>query len=333
MSKIWISLLLLPAAMQAATHQIVAKTYYRTFNRAYPVLARIQPGDTVVTKTLDSGGQDDKGAHLSDPGNPLTGPFYIEGAEPGDAIAVRLNKVRLNRNWGYTGHRLGLVSLTPNYIEGIYSNNYKPDLVRKGSSSLVPWDIDVARNTVRLREPTSARMKFEFPARPMLGCIGVAPAGDFAPTSGPAGSYGGNIDYNEIVEGATVYLPVYHPGALLYIGDGHALQGDGEPIGNGVETSLDVEFQVELRKRARLTGPRVENADYIISVGAQAEFQSALDRGLQLATVDMVHWLTDEYKLEPWAAHVLIGYQGRYDVVTVAGSMALKISKRLLPPR
>ena len=333
MSKSWISLLLLPAALQAATHQIVAKTYYRTFNRAYPVLARIQPGDTVVTKTLDSGGQDDKGAHLSEPGNPLTGPFYIEGAEPGDAIAIRLNKVRLNRNWGYTGFRLGLVSLTPNYIEGLYSNTYKPDLVRKGSSSLVPWDLDIARNTVRLREPTSARMKFEFPARPMLGCIGVAPAGDFAPTSGPAGSYGGNIDYNEIVEGATVHLPVYHPGALLYIGDGHALQGDGEPIGNGIETSLDVEFQVELRKRARLSGPRVENADYIISVGAQAEFQSALDRGLQLATVDMVRWLTDEYKLEPWAAHVLIGYQGRYDVVTVAGSMALKISKRLLPPR
>jgi acetamidase/formamidase len=176
-------------------------------------------------------------------------------------------------------------------------------------------------------------LKLEFPARPMLGCIGVAPAGDFAPTSGPAGSYGGNIDYNEIVEGATVYLPVYHPGALLYLGDGHALQGDGEPIGNGVETSMDVEFQVDLKKRARLSGPRVENADYIISVGAQAEFQSALDRGLQMATVDMVRWLTEEYKIEPWAAHLLIGYQGRYDVVTVAGSVALRISKRLLPAR
>jgi acetamidase/formamidase len=326
-------LLLTVTTIHGATHQVVAKTYYRTFNRAYPVLARIQPGDTVVTKTLDSGGQDLTGAHLSEAGNPLTGPFYIEGAEPGDAIAVKLNRVRLNRNWGYTGYRLGLVSLTPGHVENLYPNAYKQDLVRKGSSSLVPWDIDIERGTVKLREPSSSRLKLEFPARPMLGCIGVAPAGDFAPTSGPAGSYGGNIDYNEIVEGATVHLPVYHPGALLYIGDGHALQGDGEPIGNGVETSLDVEFQVELRKRARLGGPRVENADYIISVGAQAEFQSSLDRGLQMATSDMVRWLTDEYKIEPWAAHLLIGYQGRYDVVTVAGSMALKISKRLLPPR
>jgi len=319
--------------VEAATIEVVAKTYYRTFNRAYPVLARIQPGDVVITKTLDSGGQDLNGAHLAETGNPLTGPFYIEGAEPGDGIAVKLNKVRMNRNWGYTGYRLGLVSLTPTYVENAYKNEYKMDLVRKGSASLIPWDIDLARGTVKLREPSSARLKLEFPARPMLGCIGVAPAGDFAPTSGPAGSYGGNIDYNEIVEGATVYLPVYHPGALLYLGDGHALQGDGEPIGNGVETSMDVEFQVDLKKRARLSGPRVENADYIISVGAQAEFQSALDRGLQMATVDMVRWLTEEYKIEPWAAHLLIGYQGRYDVVTVAGSVALRISKRLLPAR
>ena len=94
-----------------------------------------------------------------------------------------------------------------------------------------------------------------------------------------------------------------------------------------------VEFTVELRKGVRLSGPRVETADYLISVGAQAEFQSSLDRALQLATVDMIQWLTRDYKLEPWAAHILIGYQGRYDVVTVAGSMALRIPKRLLPPR
>ena len=333
MTKIWLGLLLLATVLQAATHEVVAKTYYRTFNRAYPVLARIKPGDTVVTKTLDSGGQDYKNEHLSEPGNPLTGPFFIEGAEVGDALVVRLNKVRLNRNWGYSAYRLGLVSLTPNYVEGVYSGNYKADLVRKGSSSLVPWDIDIARGIVRLREPSSKRIKLEFPARPMIGCIGVAPAGDFAPTSGPAGTYGGNLDYNEIVEGSTVMLPVYHAGALLYIGDGHALQGDGEPTGNGIETSLDVEFTVELRKGVRLSGPRVETAEHIISVGAQPEFQSALDRGLQLATVDMIHWLTRDFKLEPWEAHLLIGYQGRYDVVTVAGSMALRIPKRLLPPR
>ena len=76
-----------------------------------------------------------------------------------------------------------------------------------------------------------------FPAVPMLGCIGTAAPGDFSPTSGPAGAYGGNLDYNEVREGATVILPVYHPGALLYLGDGHAASGDGEATGNGIETS------------------------------------------------------------------------------------------------
>src|SRR5260370_12485320 len=165
----------------------------------------------------------------------------------------------------------------------------------------------------------------------MLGRVAVAAPGDFAPTSGPAGNWGGNLDYNAIGEGATVILPVYHPGALLYIGDGHALQGDGEAPGKGIETSLDVECSVEVRKHAKLTGPRVETADYLISLGAQPEFVSSLDRALQLATTDMAHWLIDDYKLEPCAAHVLIAFQRQYEVVTLAGSMALAIPNTSLP--
>ena len=324
--------LLLPAAMTAETHTIVATRYYRTFAHPHPVLKRIRPGDVVVTKTIDSSGRDFKSdVRHPDPGNPLTGPFYIEGAERGDSIAVQLRKVRLNRNWGYSGYRLGLFSLEPGAIEGLYANKYKADLAIPGRSDLVRWDLDLQRNMVALRDPTSSRIKLEFPASPMLGCIGVAAPGDFAPTSGPAGSYGGNLDYNQVREGATVILPVYHPGALLFVGDGHALQGDGEPTGNGIETSLDVEFSVALRKKLDVNGPRVENAEYIISVGAQPEFSSDLNRALQMATTDMVRWLTREYKIEPWAAHLLIAFQGKYDVITVAGCMGLRIPKKALP--
>ena len=326
--------LLAAAAAGAETHQVVATAYYRTFSRAHPVLKKVRPGDTVITKTLDAGGLDEKDVRRHPEfGNPLTGPFYVEGAEPGDALIVHFRRVRLNRNWGWSGYRIGLFALSPEYIEGIYPSRYKPDLVFPGRDNLVPWDIDLARGVVRLREPVSKRIKFEFPARPMLGCVGVAPAGDFAPTSAPSGSYGGNLDYNEIGEGATVILPVSHPGALLFIGDGHALQADAEPTGTGVETSMDVEFTVEVRKKARLSGPRVETAEYLISIGSQPEFASALDRALQMATTDMVRWLVNEYGLEPWAAHLLVGYQGRYDVVTAAGSMALKIPKRVLPAK
>jgi len=308
-------------------HEIVAETYYRTFSKSYPVLARIGPGDTVITKTLDSGGQDLHGEHLHESGNPLTGPFYIEGAEPGDSISVSLDKVRLNRDWGYTSYRLGLVSLSPDHIEKTYSDQYNMNLVRDGRANMLPWDIDIEKKTVRARKPESDTSGLEFAADPMLGCIGVAPEGDFTPTSGPSGPYGGNIDYNHIREGATVHLPVYQPGALLYVGDGHALQADGEPLGTGIETSMDVEFSVTLHKGRALTGPRVESADYIISVGSQPEFSSALNRGLQMATSDMVRWLVADYNMEEWAAHMLIGMVGIYDVVTVAGSMALRVPK------
>lgn len=232
-----------PALAADGPRQIFAREYYRTFSHTNPVLDHIQPGETVFTRTLDSGGQDDKSEQLSQPSNPLTGPFYVEGAEPGDQLIVHFRKVRLNRNWGYSAWRLALISLTPEYVEKIYSSKYKADLVRKGRDNIVPWDIDLARAMVHLREPASKRVPLEFPARPMLGCVGVAAPGDFSPTSAPAGSYGGNLDYNEIGEGATVILPVYHRGGLLFMGDGHALMPDGEPTGTGIETSMDVSFQ------------------------------------------------------------------------------------------
>ena len=333
MCTFYSAMLLWPLLLAAETHRLVPTAFYHTFSRAHPPLAHVRPGDTVITKTIDAGGQDEQGARVAEPSNPLTGPFYIEGAEPGDALVVRFDRLRMNRNWGWTSYRLLLTALTPESVEGIYSGQYKPDLIRKGRANLVPWDIDLERNRVRLREPSSSRLKLEFAARPMLGCVGVAAPGEFAPTSGPSGAYGGNLDYNEIGEGVTVILPVYHPGALLFIGDGHALQADGEPAGTGVETSMEVTFTVDVRKKAAPPGPRVENAEYLISVGSQPEFASSLDRGLQMATTDMVRWLIRDYQLEPWAAHLLVGLEGRYQVVTVAGSMALKLPKRALGAR
>ncbi|MBM3804147.1 MAG: hypothetical protein FJW26_17755 [Acidimicrobiia bacterium] len=212
-----LSLFALPASeafgqqtpVKPEVHRVTASAYYGTFSRAHPVLKRVRSGDTVVTKTLDASGMDETGVRKSQYGNPLTGAFYVEEAEPGDTLVVHFLKVRISRNWGWSTYRLGLFSLSPESVEGIYPSRYKDNLIRPGSSNLVPWDIDLARQMVRLREPVSGAVKLEFPAKPMLGCVGVAPAGDFAPTSGPSGSYGGNLDYNEIGEGAVVLLPVY----------------------------------------------------------------------------------------------------------------------------
>lgn len=323
--------LLVPASFAAQDHQVVAKQYYGEFSATHPVLLRIKPGDVVATKTLDSSGHDFQGEARATRGNPLTGPFYVEGAEKGDALLVHLRKLELNRNWGYSCYRLGLFAVTPEFIQTMAPDNLYPDRVLKGYANVVRWDIDLARKRVRLRDPKNGEQELDFAARPMLGCIGVPPEGEFTPTSGPAGSYGGNMDYNEVREGATVLLPVYHPGALLYLGDGHALQGDGEPTGNGIETSLDVEFSVELAKSAHLTCPRLATPDYLISVGAQPEFGSDMNHALQIATTDMVNWLVKEYKMQSWVAQVLVAFQCQYDVVTVAGSVALKIPKSCLP--
>ena len=317
----------------AETHRVEATKFYNSFYHGHAVLQRIKPGDTVVTRTLDASGRNQQGKLVAEPSNPLTGPFYIEGAAAGDAIAVTLRRVRMNRNWGFANYRLGLFSLTPGSIETLYPNKYKEGVVIEGRSNAVPWDLDIQAGTVRLREPASKAHKMEFPARPMLGCIGVAAPGDFGASSGISGPYGGNMDYNEVGEGATVILPVYHEGALLFLGDGHALQGDGEPTGTGIETSMDVEFTVELRKRAGLANPRLENADSIISIGSQPEFASPLDRALQIAISDMADWLAKEYGMEPWAAHLLIGVQAKYDVITVAGSVGLRMPRKVLPQR
>ena len=324
-------LLSLPLLAAAETRTIVATRFFNSYDHRHEALARIRPGDTVVTKTLDAGGYDEHTEKLGERPNPLTGPFLIEGAEPGDAIAVTFTRMRLNRNFGFSAYRLGLYAINPEQVEGLYPNNRPHGAVLPDRENILRWDLDPARNTVKLRDPVSKVHQMQFAAKPMLGCVGVAGPGVFAPTSAISGNYGGNMDYNRVNEGATVVLPVFHPGALLFIGDGHALQADGEPTGTGIETSLDVSFTVELRKRANVGNPRVETADYIIAVGSQPEFVSSLDRSLRVATSEMVDWLVHDYKMEPWAAHMLIGYQGQYDVVTVAGSMALRLPRSALP--
>jgi amidase len=326
-------LLLLAFASPAYAQVITIKpdTFFNTLWRGHPVVARIKPGDIAATRLLDAGARDHMNVQRAQPSNPMVGPIYIEGAEAGDAIGVTFRKVRPSRGTAWSFYRLGYFSLTGSAIENNYPNSYKPDLVRPGRSDLLLWDVDTIKGTVKLREPVSARHRLEFPMEPMLGVVGVAPAGDFAPTSGPSREYGGNMDFNEVREGSTVWLPVYHPGALLFLADGHALMADGEPTGAGIETSMDVEFTVAVRKAARFTGPRVVTSDYIISVGSQAEFISTLDRAVQIATSDMVRWLVDDYKLESWAAHMLISAKAEYEVVTVMGSAAIKIAKRWLP--
>ena len=141
------------------------EVYYRTFFHKHPVKQRIRVGEVVTTRTLDSSGKDYQSKEVTAGPNPLTGPFYVEGAEPGDALIIHFRKVRLNRDWGYSGYRLGLFAMTPEYIEKTYPPVYKMDVVRKGFAHYVPWDLDREKGLVRLREPGSKAISMEFPAK------------------------------------------------------------------------------------------------------------------------------------------------------------------------
>jgi acetamidase/formamidase len=171
---------------------------------------------------------------------------------------------------------------------------------------------------------------YSVPVRPMLGCVATAlPPVAAPPGTGDSGRFGGNMDFNEVVEGSTVYLPVSVPGALLYFGDGHALQGDGELNGNALETSMDVEVTVDLISSKRIPGPRVESATHVMAMG----LDGSLDGAFRNATENMADWLMESYKLTPSEVALVIGTASEYTVSEVAdrnAGIVLKIKKERL---
>jgi acetamidase/formamidase len=191
------------------------------------------------------------------------------------------------------------------------------------------WKLDPARNVAFLEKPTDTLQNLMVPLQPMLGCVAVAPPGDSSVRTTDSGRFGGNMDYNQIREGTTIYLPIYHPGALLFLGDGHAAQGDGELTGDALETSMDFEFTVDLIREPSLGHPLAENAESLISIG----IGGSLDQAIQQATTGMVRWLDRDYKLTPNEAAMLLGFAVKYDVVDLVGtqvSIAAKMPKFIL---
>ena len=196
-------------------------------------------------------------------------------------------------------------------------------------TSTAAGQIDAEAGLARLEQPPDTLKDFVVPLKPMLGCVAVAPQQDWAVRTTDSGRFGGNMDYNQIVEGTTVYLPVYHPGALLFVGDGHAAQGDGELTGDALETSMDIEFTVDVIEGRSVGHPLAENAEYLISVG----IGGTLDQAMQMATSGMMRWLDRDYKLAASEAAVVVGFAMKYDVVDLVGtqvSIAAKLPKSAL---
>ncbi|HLJ87380.1 MAG TPA: acetamidase/formamidase family protein [Candidatus Angelobacter sp.] len=303
----------------AKRHEFIPTVFYRQFSPWNKPVLKVSPGDTIHTTTVDAGGRDEKGVRRVAGGNPETGLFYIEGAMPGDTLVVHLTRLRLNRD--FAGSDDGIVE------SGLNSNLA---VMMKDNGKSIRWKLDRTHGVASPANPGKHLANFTVPLRPMLGCVAVAPGPAGAPPpTGDSGFWGGNMDFNEITEGATLYLPVLNPGALLYLGDGHALQGDGEINGNALETSMDVEFTVDLIQEKRTPSVRVETANAIIAMG----LQGSLDDAFREATSNMSQWLAEDYKLTPSEIAQVIGTTAEYKISEVAdrnSGIVLKISKERL---
>jgi amidase len=297
-------------------HEFAPTTFYRRFSaETRPVLA-IRPGDTVHTTTVDAGGTDEHGVTRVLGGNPETGPFYVETAIPGDVLAVHIVRLGLNRDWAVSD-------------DGVVSRAVDGDMAvkLKDTGKAIRWRLDRDKGIATPDKPTEHLKEYSVLLRPMLGCVGVAPGfASAGPGTGDSGRFGGNMDFNGIVEGTTVYLQVRQPGALLYVGDGHAAQGDGELNGNALETSMDVEFQVDLIPEKQIATPRVESPTHIMAVGLDGSLEGALKD----ATSGMAQWLEQDYSLTPSEVAQVLGTASEIVINEVAdrnAGVVLRLSK------
>lgn len=287
------------------THAFTPTAFHREISPTAPPVLRVWPGDIIKTTSVDAGGVDAAATVRVYRGNPLTGPFYVETAMPGDVLAVKIRKLALNRDTAFSGRRIVDRALTRSQAEK------QKDV----ASAPLRWALDRARGIARLVDPPPALAGYTVPVRPMLGCVGVAPRFDAPPISTRDEDYfGGNLDYADVTDGATVLLPVSVPGALLYLGDAHAVQGDGEVTGAALETSLDIEVSVEVLRGKRWEGPRVETDQYIMSLG----LEGSLDAALASATSDLADWLEREYHLRPEEVPPILGTALEYRIAEIA---------------
>lgn len=318
--RIFVSILLLVFAAGAAmaeVHRFRPSSGHQTYSVREPVL-RINPGDIVETNTLYS----DFFAGKDSPWPGEVGPIYVQGATPDDTLVIKILKIRPNAPVGRSGTSptygsLTATALTPMLHEPV------PDKVHV-------WKIDTRRMTAALDLPGSRMKSIRVRLKPMLGRLATAPPGDQAIQGGVPSNFGGNMDTPDACEGATLYLPIFHEGAYFYYGDVHALQGDGEITGMGIETSADVSFEINIIKGRKIAWPRLENKEFLMVAGSVRPLLDAF----RIAHVEMVKWLESDYGFDRWEALEVLSQVGSARVANVVDpnfTVVAKFPKKYLP--
>jgi acetamidase/formamidase len=314
--------LLMATDAAAETHRFTPTHGVPTFAVRDPVL-RIRPGDIVESQTFSKA--DDYYARAGGAWPGEVGPFFIEGLTPQDTLVVKILKVRPNRDTAVS-------AVVPNGISAVAGDNRTRILNDPLPARRFVWQLDRARNVGILDLPNSASKRIELPLRPMLGRVAVAPAGQEAWGGLWPGNFGGNMDTSDIREGATVYLPVFHEGGYFYFGDGHALQGDGEIVGSGLETTMDVTLQFEVIKGQAIAWPRIEDDTHIMVAGSIRPLVDAF----RIAHVELIQWLVDDYGFEKLDAYQVVSQAGVTRVANVVDpnyTVVAKFPKSALPPK
>jgi amidase len=280
------------------------------FSRHVEPRLRIEPGETIVVETEDAfSGQIRTNADRRDKtkmpaSNPQTGPIWIAGAEPGDALAVKIEAIRPTLGQCVTR------TSDPN--------------------QLAQWLGDDCPHGTHVCPIADGQIhwsdKLKIPYAPMLGCIGTAPHWG-VPTTLPAGPHGGNMDIVETCPGNTVYLPVYVPGGYLYLGDAHAAMGHGELSASGLEMPAESVITVNLLKDQRLAGPRIETPSEIMTVASGCP----MERSSAQAFAQLILWMESDFGWNRWRAFDLLTHVAQLSVGYYAiGTVAAKVAKRYL---
>jgi acetamidase/formamidase len=282
---------------------------------------RIKPGDTVVSPTFSLPGD-----YYEKDGGPWpgeVGPFYVEGAAPGDTLVVKIVKVELDRDTAVSAIR-------PAGLSALATDGRLRLLNDPLPSRRFVWQLHRARGVASLDLPGSASRRIEIPLAPMVGRVATAPAGEEAFGGLWPGAFGGNMDAPDIREGATVSLPVFHDGALFYFGDIHAAQGDGEVCGSGLETTAVVTMEFALQKGKRIAWPRIEDGTHIMVAGSARPLIDAF----RIAHVELIEWLAAEYGFEKLEAYQVVSQVGSArigNVVDPLYTVVAKFPRALLP--
>jgi amidase len=292
-----------------------------------PPVARVRPGNILEANSLDCFGNAIKkpGDPLSlvKGDNPLTGPFFIEGAEPGDTLVIHILDLQVDGN-------LGLGAFAPGF-GALNETNYTPMLHPPLPEKIWFYPIDHASNTATF-QALDSNYKVKIPLHPFLGCIGVAPSNGEARSSVVPAEFGGNMDAPEVSVGNTLYLPVNVSGGLLYFGDGHAAMGDGEIAGTAIEVPMKARLQLDLVKGKHTNWPRFENEKEIMCAG----IYRPVDDALRIAFTELVAWIHADYGLSELDAYELLSKVGKIHLTEMVDPnyvVVASIEKKFLPQK